>query len=475
MAIFDALIDDMASRFGLGSNAAPLVREGLALIAGSAGGISGFLDHCKSAGFTSLAGAWLGSSDPAPMAAKDLEGVVGASALGGIASRLGLGQSVVTTALAYGVPKLIGLLTPNGVAPTTLPTEVTNFLAPLAAQVAPSSIHVHRAAEQPVVQQVAPRRIDVHHDEPAMTRWLWPVLAALGALGLALYFWPTSRTPVAPVAVTTPAPEPAPAQALTPPRLELSNDDGVVHYRGVVHDEETRNSIVNALKAVFGGDKVVGDIGVDLNRAAAPWMVNFRNGIESLKVPGVQAVFDGNSVNLGGVIGDADRDRIAATMKSALGSGLVIGALNDKVGELISGANAKAATALATLKPGFNAADITSVLNQSIVNFPNGSAEVSPATAAFLQSAAGSLKQLGHGVVVEIAGYTDNTGDPAANVALSQQRAEAVRNVLVNAGVDPGMLVAKGYGSANPVASNDLLEGRFRNRRIEYHVLKGTA
>jgi len=50
-----------------------------------------------------------------------------------------------------------------------------------------------------------------------------------------------------------------------------------------------------------------------------------------------------------------------------------------------------------------------------------------------------------------------------------------VRNVLVNAGVDPGMLVAKGYGSANPVASNDLLEGRFRNRRIEYHVLKGTA
>ena len=34
------------------------------------------------------------------------------------------------------------------------------------------------------------------------------------------------------------------------------------------------------------------------------------------------------------------------------------------------------------------------------------------------------------------------------------------------------MLVAKGYGNANPIASNDLLEGRFRNRRIEYHVVK---
>ena len=57
--------------------------------------------------------------------------------------------------------------------------------------------------------------------------------------------------------------------------------------------------------------------------------------------------------------------------------------------------------------------------------------------------------------MVEIAGYTDNTGDPTANVQLSQQRAEAVRAALVSAGVDPSMLVAKGYGSANAVAGND--------------------
>jgi hypothetical protein len=48
------------------------------------------------------------------------------------------------------------------------------------------------------------------------------------------------------------------------------------------------------------------------------------------------------------------------------------------------------------------------------------------------------------------------SGDPAANVAISQQRADAVRNVLIHAGVDSSMLVAKGYGSANPIASNDL-------------------
>jgi len=47
-----------------------------------------------------------------------------------------------------------------------------------------------------------------------------------------------------------------------------------------------------------------------------------------------------------------------------------------------------------------------------------------------------------------------------------------VRDALIQAGVEPSKLVAKGYGNANPVASNDLLEGRFRNRRIEYHVLR---
>jgi OmpA-OmpF porin, OOP family len=58
------------------------------------------------------------------------------------------------------------------------------------------------------------------------------------------------------------------------------------------------------------------------------------------------------------------------------------------------------------------------------------------------------------------------------NVPLSQRRADAVRKTLVDAGVAPAALTAKGFGSANPIASNDSVEGRFRNRRIEYRVAK---
>jgi len=106
------------------------------------------------------------------------------------------------------------------------------------------------------------------------------------------------------------------------------------------------------------------------------------------------------------------------------------------------------------------------------VNFPSGSAEVPARTADLLQNAADDLKKLPVGHVLEIAGYTDSTGNAADNVTLSQARAEAVRDAFIKLGVNPDMLVAKGYGSADPIASNDTVEGRLKNRRIEYHVLK---
>ena len=124
------------------------------------------------------------------------------------------------------------------------------------------------------------------------------------------------------------------------------------------------------------------------------------------------------------------------------------------------------------LKPGFVPKDLIAALNDSVVNFPSDSAEVPASMIDFLQKAAEDIKQLPNGHVVEIAGYTDNTGEQALNVALSQKRAEAVRQTLVKFGADPEMLIAKGYGSADPVASNDTPEGRRRNRRIEYHIVK---
>ncbi len=573
MATFDALIDDLASRFGLGANARAVIREALTMISTSPGGLSGFLDKLKSAGLSSEVASWLGHPDAGPMAAGQVERALGATALSGIAGRFGLAQGVVSTALGYALPKIVGLLTPGGVVPAGAPPEVTVFLS------------------QPATEQAAPRRVDVplasmsSQNQSGVARWLWPALAALVVVGLLSYFGATlnrmpSAPPVAkapepatpapstvaqapppPPAPTTvaqapspppaataaqapaPAPQPAaqtpasapqpaaqapapapapapsadtqatapqaspqpaaqapaatspptagqapatpapaavataeptaPATAATPTQLALSNDNGVVRASGSVHDEDAKASIVNALNAVFGADKVKSAISVDQSAAAASWLGNFRAALEALKGADVAAIFEGDKVSVGGgAMADPARDKIIAALRNALGAGVTVGALTDKTAAAIAVANDRATTELASLGSGFGVKDLLFALNDSVVNFASDSAEVPASMAPFLKTAAAELKQLKAGHVLEIAGYTDNTGDAALNLALSQKRAEAVRAALIKYGADPDMLVAKGYGEADPIASNDTAEGRLKNRRIEYHVIK---
>ena len=72
---------------------------------------------------------------------------------------------------------------------------------------------------------------------------------------------------------------------------------------------------------------------------------------------------------------------------------------------------------------------------------------------------------------VEIAGHTDSVGDAGYNQQLSLQRAQAVRNYLIELGVAPGQLEANGYGETSPIRSNETNEGRERNRRVEFNVI----
>ncbi len=149
------------------------------------------------------------------------------------------------------------------------------------------------------------------------------------------------------------------------------------------------------------------------------------------------------------------------------------GATAGEVADATPGSSDKAASELASLKPGFGAGDLVSALNRSKFNFASASAEVPAEMVDFLKSAAADeMKRLPPGHVLEIAGYTDSSGNPAKNVTLSQKRAEAVREALIEAGANADTLVAKGYGSADPIASNGTPEGRLRNRRIEFHVVR---
>ena len=75
-------------------------------------------------------------------------------------------------------------------------------------------------------------------------------------------------------------------------------------------------------------------------------------------------------------------------------------------------------------------------------------------------------------MMIQISGYTDNTGNVQDNIVLSEARANDVKKYLTDKGIDNNRIIVKGYGSSNPKASNDTAEGRAKNRRVEIMVLK---
>jgi OOP family OmpA-OmpF porin len=284
----------------------------------------------------------------------------------------------------------------------------------------------------------------------------------------------TAQAPATPPAPAVATAEPtAPASAATPTRFALSNDNGAVRASGVVRDQDAKTSITDALNAVFGADKVKSDIGVDKNATTAPWLGVFRAALDAIKGANVDAIFQGDKINVGGAaMSDSARATVIAALKGVVGAGVTVGALSDKTAAAVAVANDRATTELASLASGFGVKDLLFALNDSVFSFASDSADVPESMEPFLKTAAAGLKQLKAGHVLEIAGYTDNTGDAALNLALSQRRAESVREALIKYGADPDMLVAKGYGETNPIANNDTAEGRLKNRRIEYHVVK---
>ena len=134
-------------------------------------------------------------------------------------------------------------------------------------------------------------------------------------------------------------------------------------------------------------------------------------------------------------------------------------------------AECDAADALDRLTPPFTVDDLVRAMNLQIINFETNKYDIPPAREVFLRKAAEKFKQLSGKPIVEIGGHTDNVGGDAPNLELSQNRAIAVRTMLVAFGVDSSMLTMKGYGKSQPKTDNNTEEGRFQNRRIEYKVI----
>ncbi len=113
------------------------------------------------------------------------------------------------------------------------------------------------------------------------------------------------------------------------------------------------------------------------------------------------------------------------------------------------------------------------VVNMGDVLFDFGKYNLKPDTKITLAKLAGII-QSHPGLHLAIEGHTDNIGSDEANMKLSQQRADAVREFLVQQGLAADTVTAVGLGKAEPVADNSTNEGRQKNRRVEI-VVSGEA
>jgi outer membrane protein OmpA-like peptidoglycan-associated protein len=102
--------------------------------------------------------------------------------------------------------------------------------------------------------------------------------------------------------------------------------------------------------------------------------------------------------------------------------------------------------------------------------FETGKSIIKPESYSKLNELVAYLK-LNSALKIQISGHTDNQGEEEANLTLSKNRANAVRDYLVKNGIQTSRIITVGMGETKPIASNDNESGRAFNRRIEIQIL----
>ena len=268
---------------------------------------------------------------------------------------------------------------------------------------------------------------------------------------------------------------------------EVDFDAGIWTIRGLARDEATKAAISGAARRVEGVNRtriqilVVGDVGSPATDGSTVLAVNLGRAVLRGAAPSEEAA--------AALIGAAQKVFGAGNVKDELA--IEAGAEGRVVidGDVATLRREQLATELAAiaaplglviddqanyvnLTPAESALqdDLDAAVAEVVINFGSGSSALSASEAAKLEPIIEILVGAAD-VLVAVEGHTDDVGDAAANQALSQARAEAVVDYLVEQGVEPSLLRAVGNGESQPIADNSTGEGRAQNRRTEFRVV----
>lgn len=117
-----------------------------------------------------------------------------------------------------------------------------------------------------------------------------------------------------------------------------------------------------------------------------------------------------------------------------------------------------------------NGCEILDIIELRGVNFATNSDRLLAGAEQVLDDAIDWLKSHPN-LIVEVAGHTDSDGNDISNLGLSERRANTVRDYMINGGINPANISARGFGESEPVSDNTTTEGKAENRRVELRIL----
>ncbi|MEI4485174.1 OmpA family protein [Frigidibacter sp. MR17.14] len=264
-------------------------------------------------------------------------------------------------------------------------------------------------------------------------------------------------------AVLTPKPA-AQSGEQGPPQVSAAlSEDGKLQIRGRLPDELTRNAVESYAHAHFGSGNVYVATRLDAG-VPAGWPVRVLAGLEALdKVHDGRMLVQPDLVRIEGRTGSRETSsQIAQLLSQRLGEGQEF--------EIRVTYDRKLDASLALPSAQQCVERLAQAQEAEKISFEPGSARLASGSREVMDRLGDILRQCGD-YQFEVAGHTDSQGGDAMNLALSEDRAEAVVEGLMTRRVLTANLHPTGYGETKPIADNGSEDGREQNRRIEFTLL----
>lgn len=249
-----------------------------------------------------------------------------------------------------------------------------------------------------------------------------------------------------------------------PEFLAILSPEGQLQMRGRLPDDLSRDAVEGFARAHFAGSAHYMAARIDPN-APTGWAVRAMVALEALaELNNGSVTVEPDNMTLKGRTGNPDaRANITRILSDGLGQGQRF-ALNIAYDEALD-------PALLIPTPEECLADIHEAAAANKITFEPSSARISEAAQTTMDVIGEILKVCGD-IRIEVQGHTDSQGRESMNLTLSQSRAEAVIEELMNRRILVSNITAIGYGEAQPIADNDTEEGREANRRIEFRLIQ---